>query len=340
MPNVNDLMLIFSLAVLGILVLSALVGFLAGLKREIRLTVVFIVLLLLVWLGMGNVAGLLDTTLPNMATTMLQDMLGVSQNADSLRKVITEFLQINVSGFADVLVEGTHTYSFLMSIIEFALRTVLLIVGTIVVYVLFLLIRLLSFIIGGIIRLCTIKRRRRKLDAKEAARETDVEDGVVVVKSDVYDGEVVVTVSRNPKKFYRGKRRGWAAGLGLLRGALVAILLCTPITGLLSIVEEVEPETVDMVLDIMGGDKNGNVAADTDSDLINWLFDLSEAYNDSAVGKTLSVPEYFLGKRLDDVFFDNVFKIETPTQTIYLREEIITLIQIANILPEAYDPTA
>ena len=340
MPNVNDLMLIFSLAVLGILVLSALVGFLAGLKREIRLTVVFIVLLLLVWLGMGNVAGLLDTTLPNMATTMLQDMLGVSQNADSLRKVITEFLQINVSGFADVLVEGTHTYSFLMSIIEFALRAVLLIVGTIVVYVLFLLIRLLSFIIGGIIRLCTIKRRRRKLDAKEAARETDVEDGVVVVKSDVYDGEVVVTVSRNPKKFYRGKRRGWAAGLGLLRGALVAILLCTPITGLLSIVEEVEPETVDMVLDIMGGDKNGNVAADTDSDLINWLFDLSEAYNDSAVGKTLSVPEYFLGKRLDDVFFDNVFKIETPTQTIYLREEIITLIQIANILPEAYDPTA
>ena len=40
------------------------------------------------------------------------------------------------------------------------------------------------------------------------------------------------------------------------------------------------------------------------------------------------------------MFFDNVFKIETPTQTIYLREEIITLIQIANILPEAYDPTA
>ncbi len=341
MPNVNDLMLIFSLAVLGILALSALFGFLAGLKREIKLTVVFVVLLLLVWLVLGNVSSLLDMNLPGFATGLLQNMLGVSENASTLREIIVEFAKTNFSQFADLLVKGTYTYSFLMSILEFALRFAILLVGTIVVYVLYLVIRLISFLIKSIIRLCTIRRRRRKMAEKEAAFESGIEDGVVVVKSDVYDGEVVVTVSRNPKKFYRGKRRGWAAALGFARGLFIVILLCTPIAGLLSIVDEVKPETVDMVLNIMGGsNSNGNVAAEDNngiSDMVDWLYDLSDAYNNSPVGKTLQAPEYFLGKRLDDVFFDDLFKIETSTQTIYLHEEIITLIQIANILPEAYN---
>ena len=90
-----------------------------------------------------------------------------------------------------------------------------------------------------------------------------------------------------------------------------------------------------MALDFMGTGSSNTVASES-NDMIDWILDLSDAYNDSAVGKTLQAPEYFLGKRLDDVFFDDLFKIETSTQTIYLREEIITVIQIANLLPEAY----
>ncbi|MBR2890764.1 MAG: hypothetical protein IKC22_00005, partial [Bacilli bacterium] len=341
MINTNTLMLIFSLAVLGILALAALVGFLAGFKREMRLTVVLIVLLLVVWLVLGNVSAVLDATLPGFTTSLLQNMLGVSSNVTTLRETIVEVIGDILPDFADLLVPGTHTYSFLMSVVEFALRFVILVVGTIVVYVLYLVIRLISFIVRCIVRLCTIKRRRRKIAEKIEQHESDLEDGVVVVKSDVYDGEVVVTVSRNPKKYrpYK-KRRGLGAAIGVARAFLFVVLLCTPIAGLLSIVDEVERDTVDMVLDIMGGDTNGTVAAEGDTDMIDWLFELSDAYNDSAVGKTLKVPEYFLGKRLDDVFFDDLFKIETSTQTIYLREEIITLIKIANILPEAYDKTA
>ena len=337
MINPNDLMLIFSLAVLGILALAALVGFLAGFKREMKLTVVLVALLLLVWLVLGNVSMLLDTTLPGFATGLLQNMLGVSANVTTLREVLVDVLGSFLPDFADLLVPGTRTYSFLMSMVEFALRFVILLVGTIVVYVLYFVIRLLTFVIRLLVRLFSIRRRRRKKLAKIAAHENEIEDGVVVVKSDVYDGEVVVTVSRNIKKYrpYK-KRRLWGAAVGVARACLFIVLLCTPIAGLLSIVDEVDRETIDMALDFMGTDSSNTVASES-NDMIDWILDLSDAYNDSAVGKTLQAPEYFLGKRLDDVFFDDLFKIETSTQTIYLREEIITVIQIANLLPEAYN---
>ena len=140
----------------------------------------------------------------------------------------------------------------------------MVVVGALVVYVLCILIRVISFVIRLIYRLFTIRYRRRKRAEREAKRETGLDEGVVVVKSDIYDGEVVVTLSRNPKKVRKGKRRGWAAGLGLLRGAFTVLLICVPITGLLSIVNEVEPETVDMVLDIMnGGQSDSNLLKHT-----------------------------------------------------------------------------
>ena len=96
--------------------------------------------------------------------------------------------------------------------LDFAVRAVFLVAGTIVVYVLYLVIRLLTFIFGGIIRLCTHKRRQRKLDKKQAKMDEEgIGDSVVAVKSDVYDGEVVITVSENPRKVYRGRRRFWGA---------------------------------------------------------------------------------------------------------------------------------
>ena len=345
MPSVNTIMLIFGLAALGILALSTLVGFLAGFKRELKLMIVFVVLLGLVWLVLGNVALLLDAELPAFATTMLSDLLsGILNLSDkltftSLRELIVEVAGGLVPDVKNLLVEGTKTYSLVMSVLEFVLRFVLILVGTIVVYVLCILIRLLSFIIGSIIRLCTIRSRRRKRNEREAKRETGLDEGVVVVKSDIYDGEVVVTLSRNPKKVRKGKRRGWAAGLGLLRGALTVLLICVPITGLLSIVSEVEPETVDMVMDIMGGgQQTTDKVAEGNNELLDWVFEFADEYDSGIVAEIIGSSEYFLGKPLDETLFDNLLKIETSTQTIYVREELIKLVQIANILPEAYAP--
>ena len=351
MPSVNTVMLIFALAALGILALSALVGFLAGLKRELKLMVVFVVLLGLVWLVLGNASNTLDAELPGFATSMLHDMLsglvpsGKLGAFDTLRELVVQVVNGLASAgslpanIADLLVEGTKTYALVMSVLDFIVRFVLVFVGTIVVYVLFILIRVLSFVIGSIYRLCTIKRRRRKRAEREAKRETGLEEGVVVVKSDIYDGEVVVTLSRNPKKIRKGKRRGWAAGVGLLRGALTVLLICVPITGLLSIVSEVEPETVDMVMDIMqGGQQSNEKVAQENNELLDWVFEFADAYDSGIVAEIIGSSEYFLGKELDKTLFDNLLKIETSTQTIYVREEIIKLVQIANILPEAYAP--
>ena len=337
MPNVSTVILILSLAVLAILVLSTLFGFLAGLKREIRLVVLFVVLLLVVWLLLGNSSTkILDEVLSSANQASIKNMLGISANFETLRQALIEFLKYNFSDMKELLVEGTKTYAFVNSMLDFAVKAVILIAGTVVVYVLYLVIRLLSFIIGGIIRLCTRKRRQRKLDKKQAKMDEEgIGDSVVAVKSDAYDGEVVITVSENPKKVYRGKRRPWGALLGFLRGVFVCILLLTPIVGILSIVREVEPETVNMVVDMMGSDSK-KTAANSDSEMANWLMDLSEAFENSAVNKVFKTPEYFFGKRLEDVFFDDLFTLKTETQTINLREDIITLIKVANILPPAY----
>ena len=314
MPSVNLLILIFSLAVVGILVLSALFGFLAGLKREIRLTIEFIVLLAIVWLILGNVKGLLDWNF-SLLVDPVRSAVGAPSNLETIREVIVWFLRTELPNYKELFVEGTKTYAFVMSVLEFALRAVIVLVMTLVVYLLYLIIRLITYIITRIVLLATIKRRRRKQAEKEAKRETELEDGVVVVQSDVFDGEVVVVVSRNPKKVVKGKRRWWAALLGLLRGLCVVILLCVPITGLLSIVKEVEPETVDMFMDMMSDDSQA--AADSQSDLVNWVLDLANAYEDSTVYKALNVPEYFLGKRLDSAMFDSLFKIKNTTVFLF-----------------------
>ena len=306
--------------------------------------IVFVVLLGLVWLVLGNVALILDAQLPAFATTMLSDLLsGIFPDVTlgqftSLRGLIVEVAGGLVPDIKNLLVEGTKTYSLLMSFVEFVLRFVLVLVGTIVVYVLCIVIRLLSFVIGSIIRLFTIRRRRRKRKEREAKRETGLDEGVVAVKSDIYDGEVVVTLSRNTKKYRRTKRRLWGAGLGLLRGAFTVLLICVPITGLLSIVNEVEPETVDMVLDIMNGGNEQGKVADDNQELLDWLFEFADEYDSGIVAEIIGSSEYFLGKGLDETLFDNLLKIETSTQTIYLREEIFKLIQVANMLPEAYVP--
>ena len=344
MPSVNTIMLIFALAALGILALSALVGFLAGFKRELRLMIVFVVLLGSVWLVFGNPGVILNTELPAFASTMLHDTLsGMFTGLDparftTLSGVIAEVAGAAVPNIKELLVEGTKTYALLMSVVEFVLRFVFVLVGTIVVYVLCILIRVISFVIRLIYRLCTIRYRRRKRAEREAKRETGLDEGVVVVKSDIYDGEVVVTLSRNPKKVRKGKRRGWAAGLGLLRGAFTVLLICVPITGLLSIVNEVEPETVDMVLDVMNGGQSEGQVAEGDNELLDFVFEFAEAYDSGIVAEIIGSSEYFLGKELDETLFDNLLKIETSTQTIYVREEVIKIIQIANLLPEAYDP--
>ncbi|HPX20318.1 MAG TPA: hypothetical protein PLK86_02270, partial [Bacilli bacterium] len=88
MLNANAIMLYFSLAMVAIIALFALWGFIAGLKRELKFTVVLIIILLIVWAFFGNGSNLLDMKLPGFLSNIFQSGFDLSDNATTLRKIV------------------------------------------------------------------------------------------------------------------------------------------------------------------------------------------------------------------------------------------------------------
>ncbi|HPX21152.1 MAG TPA: hypothetical protein PLK86_06525, partial [Bacilli bacterium] len=257
------------------------------------------------------------------------------------------------------MVEGSRAYALFTSILEGVVRLVGLLVGTLFAFILAGLIRFIAFIVRGIISL--VKRGKAKRAAKKTEQVETVEaeatpeptetvsetapedDGVVIVEAEDYTGDVVVTISKQPRKVKTGsKRRLWGAGVGLLKGMLFVILLSVPFTGIFSIVNAVDPNTVDVLesaLNLNGkASENGHVwVADSESTL-DFLFDLAEAYDKAGIQRFINSSKFFFGKSIDLYLFDTLAKFETSSQTIYLREELITYINVANVALKAYDP--
>ncbi|HPK59105.1 MAG TPA: hypothetical protein PLF33_06845, partial [Bacilli bacterium] len=358
MLNANAIMLYFSLAMVAIIALFALWGFIAGLKRELKFTVVLIIILLIVWAFFGNGSNLLDMKLPGFLSNIFQSGFDLSDNATTLRKIVEEIVRgIEIGG--QLLVEGSRAYALFTSILEGVVRLVGLLVGTLFAFILAGLIRFIAFIVRGIISL--VKRGKAKRAAKKTEQVETVEaeatpeptetvsetapedDGVVIVEAEDYTGDVVVTISKQPRKVKTGsKRRLWGAGVGLLKGMLFVILLSVPFTGIFSIVNAVDPNTVDVLesaLNLNGkASENGHVwVADSESTL-DFLFDLAEAYDKAGIQRFINSSKFFFGKSIDLYLFDTLAKFETSSQTIYLREELITYINVANVALKAYDP--
>ncbi|HPD12605.1 MAG TPA: hypothetical protein PLP15_04485, partial [Bacilli bacterium] len=202
-------MLYFSLAMVAIIALFALWGFIAGLKRELKFTVVLIIILLIVWAFFGNGSNLLDMKLPGFLSNIFQSGFDLSDNATTLRKIVEEIVRgIEIGG--QLLVEGSRAYALFTSILEGVVRLVGLLVGTLFAFILAGLIRFIAFIVRGIISL--VKRGKAKRAAKKTEQVETVEaeatpeptetvsetapedDGVVIVEAEDYTGDVVVTI--------------------------------------------------------------------------------------------------------------------------------------------------
>ncbi len=311
MPNADTIGLIFGLVMILLLVLGALWGFLAGIKRELKCLAVFVVVLGLLWVIFGGMSSIDDNIIFGVSG-IVKGMFNVPANLQTWREVGL-YIGQNSLGFKEILVEGTNTYSLYMNVVSMIVRGCYLMVATIGALALSLIIRLVSHIVELIIQ--AVKRKKQK----------NVENA-----SDV----VVDIASEKPTKRPKQKlsHRFYGAGVGLLKNILVVVLICAPISALTGIVTNFEDESKDAVEEIMMG-------ANYEGSTIDWLFEVVEALDNNAFVKILNATDGIFGKSLSDSMFDTMFSVETENGVVYLRNEIVKLIDIADIVLPTYDKT-
>ena len=69
----EQIMLLLGLAVILIVVLAALIGFLKGLKRELGWTAFLLVLLGIAWIGFGNIDAIMNAEVPSTIFNSLDE---------------------------------------------------------------------------------------------------------------------------------------------------------------------------------------------------------------------------------------------------------------------------
>ena len=214
--------------------------------------------------------------------------------------------------------EGTKTYSLYMNVVSTIVRGLYLVLGTVIAFVLSGLVRFVSFIVRLIVRAC---RKDKKENNEEEQTET------------------VVTINEQqdaPKRKMIGSKsvtsRCLGAGVGLLKSFLIVILICAPITGIVSIVDTVDDDTVDAIEEITMG-------AQVEGSMVDWVFDVVHALDDSLFVDMLQSSEDLFGKSISLSIFDSAFRVETEEGLIYVREELVKLIDIVDIVAPTYDAT-
>jgi hypothetical protein len=144
MITVNDLMLYFNLAMVGIVVIFALWGLFAGFKREIKCFIGLLVILGLGWIIFGNPKLVLDAKIPAFVLSSLP------VSGSTLREIALSILQqIPNINAEEVFAEGTQAYKLVMNVVGSIGRTVVLLgVTLLILFVIAPLIRFITFIIG------------------------------------------------------------------------------------------------------------------------------------------------------------------------------------------------
>ena len=120
MPNSSLIVLILGLVIILVLALGALLGFLAGLKRELKCLTVFVVILGLLWVIFGGSASL-DKNIIFGLSGIVKGSLGVPGELQTWREVSLYFGQ-NQLGLKEILMEGTETYSLYMNVVSTIVR--------------------------------------------------------------------------------------------------------------------------------------------------------------------------------------------------------------------------
>lgn len=334
MMDFNQILLFAGLGLLALVLLFALWGFLGGLKRELKCIAVFIVLLVLSWLVLGDAATILNVE----AGQLIADALDIKGNSIlTVWDAIVAYAKDMIPNGEALLVEGKETYDLLYSVVSAVCRAAGLLVGTIAILIICPIIRLISHIIGLFVKLIKLIFVRRK--SKEAATAAPkAEEQVVVPSTESGFEEAVITKDKNEiVKKPAGKRRLWGAFAATLKGVFVVILICAPLSGLTSILNSVSPETQELVSDLVNGDVEFKVSQSDDP--IEMVFDFAEAYDQSALGKFANASGFFFGESFSEGLFEQLLKIETKTQTIYLTEEIEVFVNAVNQLNGKTDLT-
>ena len=116
MLNANLISLIFGLVMVQVLLLGALWGFLAGLKRELKCLAIFVVVLGLSWVIFGGSASIDKNIIFGLSGTV-SGILGAPAECTTWREIALYFGQNNL-GLKEILIEGTNTYSLFMNVIS------------------------------------------------------------------------------------------------------------------------------------------------------------------------------------------------------------------------------
>lgn len=335
----NLILLILGLGLLGIVILFALWGFLGGLKRELSCIAVFIILLVLAWLVFGN-SGVLLNYSGGLVDT-IRSTLNLPQKDATVWETILDYLKsIEGLNLSALLVEGKETYSFVYNLCSCIATIVLLVVSTLVVVIITPIIRLISHIVILIIH--GVKKHKAKKQAadgnaseesaEENANNEEADDAILVLKGVEGADDAVVTVSEEelpePKK---SKKRVWGAVAGVLKGVFLIILLFAPISGIYSIMKTATPETRELISDLVTGNQTQQNVAEQNGP-VDMAFDFVDEYKDSAVGKFVESSSYFFGQSLSTLLFDSMASINTSTQNIKLRQELIVYLEAVNAL--------
>ena len=279
MMDANLIMLILTLVTVGFLALNTLWGFLAGVRRELQCLAVFVFLFAVAWLLFSDPIAIMDARVPGMIITEVDKLLGrMISGTDSffgfpsgvanLRETCVFLISKYVPQLAPVLADATsETYNFLINFIGSIIRIFCLLFSTMFALSFATFIRVITKPIFVSIRV--IKRSREKSNAILAAKygvdinslknDRNNPDSVVVAEVEEDTGETVITISKNARRS-KGYGRLWGAFIGLGRGLFLTLLFLLPVAGLMSIVDEVEKDTVDMVVDIMYGSENQTTA--------------------------------------------------------------------------------
>ena len=334
----NQILLFAGLGLLALVILFALWGFLAGLKRELKCTVVFLVLLVLAWLVFGNSGILLNIN--GGIVNAIRGILNMEESADAtLWETIVEYLKsMEGLNLAPLLVDGKETYNLIYNICSAVATFVLLLGATLVVIIITPIIRLITHIIGLIIRGVKKGKARRRAAAgltapvKVEEKDEEAEDAVLVLQGSERTNDAVVTLSENelpPKK--KTKKRIWGAVVGALKCVFLLIVLFAPISGIYSILKTVTPETRGLISDLVdGGGNEQTVASETGA--TDMVFELIDDYGKSGLGKFIEGSSYFFGNSFSTFLFDSMANITTERQHIKLREELIVYIRAVNEL--------
>ena len=323
------ILLLVGMGLLLMVMLYALWGFLGGLKRELKCTAVVLIFLLLGWLIYSDPAVMMGANIPSFVTSLLSS-LGVEGEAASTWSVIVQLLQ-NLVPNGDVLfVEGREAYELAYDLVAGVLRGVGLMVITVTMLYLAAVVRIISHFVKLII--VAVKKARAKKAPLETSEENAEEDPeqVIVLKGMEGADDVLVTLHEKEYKPKRITQRIWGAVVGFVKACAVICIGFVPLSGVVSMLDSTSDDTRELVSDLVAGDVQFTEGQENGP--IEIVYDFVEDYKSSPLGIIVESSSYFFGDSFSTLLFDATFNFKTDNQKIYLRQEVITFIEVVNAL--------